>query len=251
MRLMRIITNADDLGYSAEKNEATFGLIRGGLVTSATVLANAPFLAEACAQARAFPRCSFGVHLNFTEFRPLSSSTPPGELLDHECCFNGKMRQLSRLRRYRGFFYEEICAQIDSLKARGIGISHLDSHHHVHTLPVFLPVLRAVRKKYGIQRVRISRNMYSPSKPAGLLLRFKKALFNAALRHWCGFRTTHAFTDLETFAERWPAIAPQYRSVEIMLHPGAPAPVNEAALLRELAKSDVVFQRSLVSYLEL
>ena len=248
---MQIITNADDLGISAEKNGLTFELIAEGLVTSATVLANAPFASEACLRARDFPRCSFGVHWNLTCFKPLSASMPPRELLDHEGCLDHGTRHRTGLHRYRDFIFSELCAQIDFLQARGLGLSHLDSHHHVHTRPVLLPVLHAVRHKYGIMRARISRNLYSISKPASRLLLLKKTLFNAALRRWCRFRTTDGFTDLETFVQRWPDISTKFRRVEIMLHPGAPGSVNEVALLRDLAESDQVFRRGLVSYHEL
>jgi len=39
-----IIVNADDLGGTVAINDAIFGLMEHGLVTSATILANAPGL---------------------------------------------------------------------------------------------------------------------------------------------------------------------------------------------------------------
>ena len=248
---MRIITNADDLGSSLAVNRATFQLMSEGLVTSATVLANGPQIADACSQATRFPRCSFGVHLNLTEFRPLSHSAVPSRLLGDDGCFNGKLRQVPRLDRYRNFIFDEFCAQVDLLKGRGLNVSHLDSHHHVHTIPAVLPVLKAVQKKYGIRRVRISLNVYSLAKPAGRWLLAKKALFNAVLRHWYRTRTTDAFTDIDTFTQRREEVTKKYRVIEIMLHPGGPASELEARMLRALPATDSQFRARLISYAEL
>ncbi len=67
-----IVVNADDLGMSHEVNEATFDLLSKGRISSATMMANAPATREAATQVSKFPRCSFGVHLNLTQFEPLT-----------------------------------------------------------------------------------------------------------------------------------------------------------------------------------
>jgi predicted glycoside hydrolase/deacetylase ChbG (UPF0249 family) len=66
---MLLIVNADDLGASEPINEEIFRLMESGLVTSATLMANAPAFHHAIKQIRHFPNCSFGVHLNLTAFR--------------------------------------------------------------------------------------------------------------------------------------------------------------------------------------
>ena len=65
---MEVIVNADDLGMTPETNKAIFESMEQGSVTSATLLANGPFVEEACDQLSRFPHCSFGAHLNVTEF---------------------------------------------------------------------------------------------------------------------------------------------------------------------------------------
>ena len=74
MRPIRIIVNADDLGFNPAVNSAIFELIAAGRVTSATLLANGPAAEEAMAQAAATRGASFGVHLNATQFRPLTGA---------------------------------------------------------------------------------------------------------------------------------------------------------------------------------
>ena len=102
----------------------------------------------------------------------------------------------------------------------GVEPSHLDAHHHVHTIPQLLPVLAALRRRYKINKVRISRNMYDDSERPGRLLLAKKRLFNAALR-MIGFRTTRIFTDLVTFIKLCAVRPPRLASVELMTHPGS------------------------------
>ncbi len=85
---MRLIINADDLGRSPEANRAIFDLMDQGLVTSATVMANGPYVNEVVPRLVHYPRCSFGVHLNITEFKPLTLNPCLDRLLDQEGNFN-------------------------------------------------------------------------------------------------------------------------------------------------------------------
>jgi predicted glycoside hydrolase/deacetylase ChbG (UPF0249 family) len=50
--------------------------------------------------------------------------------------------------------YREWRAQIEYCIARGLKPAHLDSHHHVHLMRGFIPVLKRLQWRYGIKRVR-------------------------------------------------------------------------------------------------
>ena len=245
---MRVITNADDLGCGPLTDQATFELIAEGLVTSTTVLANGPTAADAPGWAREFPNCSFGVHLNLTDFKPFCASRAPQELLGEGGRFRSNLRLVPRLKRFREFIFYEFCAQIEYLLSQGMKLSHLDSHHHIHTIPVLLPVLKAVQRKYGIRKVRISRNVYLKASPASKILLLKKMIFNAVLRHWFSTRTTEAFTDLPAFCEGTSQFARKYHTIEIELHPGARTCAGESDQLRFLDRKDPEFRASLISY---
>lgn len=73
---IQIIVNADDLGLSAEVNEAIFRAMEAGVITSATMLSNGSAVIPAARILHRFPNCSFGVHLNLTEFRRLGAESP-------------------------------------------------------------------------------------------------------------------------------------------------------------------------------
>jgi predicted glycoside hydrolase/deacetylase ChbG (UPF0249 family) len=128
--------------------------------------------------------------------------------------------------------FEECCAQIDRLADAGVHISHFDSHNHVHTRPHIFPVLKALQKRYRVRRVRLAKNLYGASQPCSLSLRWKKRAYNAALRRVYRTHTTDVFTELVTFAELCRQRTPSYRSVEVMVHPGAAYAAEETDLLR-------------------
>jgi predicted glycoside hydrolase/deacetylase ChbG (UPF0249 family) len=247
---MKIIVNADDLGISESVNEAIFQGMQRGTITSATMLSNGPAVGEAARNLRLFPRCSFGVHLNLTEFGPLNqgSNVALASILDEERCFKGNSIREVRitLPMVRAIF-REWCSQIENLMRLGVDPSHLDAHHHVHTIPHLLPVLAALRRRYKINKARISRNMYEDSERPGQLLLSEKRLFNLALRT-IGFRTTRIFTDLCTFIRLCAVQPPRPASVELMTHPGSSPNSEEARLLAGDWPDRLSYEATLVSY---
>jgi predicted glycoside hydrolase/deacetylase ChbG (UPF0249 family) len=229
---VRIIVNADDLGFSEVVNEAIFRGMDRGVITSATMLANGAEVVAAAKLISRFPKCSFGVHLNLTEFKPLSEGNNAlSAILDEQGSFGGPLiRQVSIGLPLLKAIYTEWSAQIERLISLGVQPSHLDAHHHVHTIPQMLPVLAALRRRFRINKARISRNVYDPSAPASRQLLAEKWLFNSALRV-IGFKTVRIFTDLETFLHVCADHPPSAPTVEIMAHPGSPLSDDETRLL--------------------
>ena len=247
---MRIIVNADDLGISESVNEAIFQGMQRGTVTSATMLANGPAVKAAARNLHQFPQCSFGVHLNLTEFQPLcpESSSDLRSILTQNKCFNGNsIREVPIGLGMRQAIFREWCYQIESLMRLGVEPSHFDAHHHVHTIPQMLPVLRALRKRYKIEKIRISRNMYDKSEHPAQSLLAKKWAYNLALRT-VGFRTTRIFTDLVTFIRQCSAQAPGLASAELMTHPGSQPHGEEAVLLESGWAPKLSYNVALISY---
>jgi len=249
---MRIITNADDLGLNSTVNDAIFELMDEGLVTSATLLANGGRVAEAAKRTSQYPNCSFGAHLNLTELVPVGGGVGLSRLLDAAGRFSGNTRKVGSLLGLRQAVYQEWCAQIDLLLRLGVPVSHIDGHHHIHTLPSLFPVLKAVQRRYRIRKVRISLNVYSSAEARGRkLLPIPKKIFNHCLRSIYRTRTTDAFMSLNAYCENRQQIAARYRSGEIMLHPGVPSSEEETKILRELGQENPDFKNGLISYNQL
>jgi predicted glycoside hydrolase/deacetylase ChbG (UPF0249 family) len=218
---MDVIVNADDLGISSKVNRSIFDLMGQELVTSATLIANAPKVEEAVEGIGRFPNCSFGVHLNITEFSPLTGPQNLEPLLEEDGTFERDLvRRVSVDSRLSDGILAEWCAQIERLVQLGVELSHIDSHQHVHTIPKMFPILKKLQKKYGIRRVRISRNIYGNYEGASASLRAKKGIYNFLLKHYRRTKTTQGFTDLKAFCDVGNSRNLTYKNVEIMVHPG-------------------------------
>jgi predicted glycoside hydrolase/deacetylase ChbG (UPF0249 family) len=147
--------------------------------------------------------------------------------------------------------YRELCAQVERVAALGVSISHLDSHHHVHTRPFLFPVLKEIQRRYQIRRVRLAKNFYSADQPCRIDLVQKKRAYNWALRSVYATHTTDAFTEFLTYYRAETARKRSIRRVELMVHPGARYAAEETAVLEGdwLAVTDPPMR--LVSYAEL
>jgi predicted glycoside hydrolase/deacetylase ChbG (UPF0249 family) len=242
---MRLIINADDLGRTLEVNEAIFALMDLGLVTSATIMANSPFVEEAIANLSRFPQCSFGIHLNVTEFSPLSSHPVLGSLLDQAGNFGlGRFRKAVLHRPLKEAILNEWSTQVRRLQTYGIAISHIDSHHGVHTEPRLFWVLKRLQHKFGIRRVRIRETF--ASSPGQLFLRAR--CWNIALRLVYRTQTTSGFTDFSTFLQAAPSHADQYATLEVMVHPGHPRFISETSSLLSSWREHLPFPVELISF---
>ncbi len=68
-----MIVNADDFGLTSGVNRAIVEGNRSGIVTSATIMANAPAYAEAGALAKATPTLHTGCHVVLIDGQPITS----------------------------------------------------------------------------------------------------------------------------------------------------------------------------------
>jgi predicted glycoside hydrolase/deacetylase ChbG (UPF0249 family) len=156
-----IVINADDLGISPAVNQAIVACLEHGLTTSATIMANMPGFADACAAIHDHGLADrIGIHLNLTEGPPL---TDPIRSCPRLCRPSGELSianpPLWRLGHEEATAIEtELAAQIDVVLEFGITPSHFDSHHHVHTQwPISTIVMRLARR-YGVTAIRLTRN---------------------------------------------------------------------------------------------
>ncbi len=169
--MKRLIINADDLGADAARNEGIFEAMRAGVVTSATVLPNGPALEHALEKIRSggYEQASFGVHLNFTEGKPLADGlsclTGPdgnfrGKASAHRLLMNTGDVSL------RNEIARETNLQIERLLDAAIGITHIDGHQHVHVFPSALRTVAEIATRHGIRRMRIPDETIDPGHDA-------------------------------------------------------------------------------------
>jgi hopanoid biosynthesis associated protein HpnK len=155
----RLIVNADDFGLTAGVNRAILELHRAGLLTSTTLMARAAATAEAVSLARATPTLGVGCHVVLVDGEPVLPAREIPTLIDSR---TGRLQPtlgafLQRLLTGRIGSAEieaEAGAQIALLQAKGVALTHIDTHKHVHMFPAVLrPVLRAAAS-HGIRSIR-------------------------------------------------------------------------------------------------
>jgi len=163
---VRIILNADDFGYDDDTVSATIETFEAGALTSATIMPTMPATARAIEYARSNPQFSFGVHLTFctdTVEHPLSNPADIPDLVRPDGKFTES--QSLRLRCLRGKvsvdqIEKEMEAQIRFLLDRGVPLSHVDSHGHLHKFKPFVEAMKRVLPRFGLRRVRTAQDVF-------------------------------------------------------------------------------------------
>jgi len=248
---MRIIVNADDLGMSVTVNEAIFDGMRRGVITSATVLANGPAVKAAAQNLHRFPECSFGVHLNIVEYKPLGTDPGLSPLLDGE----GKLKPIpSGFRFTMGMLraiHEEFNLQIGRLLSIGVPISHLDSHMHLHLRPALFPVIKALQRTYKIRGVRTKYNLIAAGEPVPWRRVVKTAVYNWAMRHTCHSITADTGSDLSAFVSAQWEPRQRFRTVELLAHPGNPYYPRDTELLLSPWEQGLPFRVHFINFYQL
>ncbi|HWC75375.1 MAG TPA: ChbG/HpnK family deacetylase [Gemmatimonadales bacterium] len=177
----RLIINADDLGLSPAVNRGILEAHAAGTVTSASLLANAPGLSDAVARLRDVPTLQVGLHLNLTAGSPVAPAEDVASLCDRRTQrFHSLRRQVARAltgRILAQHVAAECTAQLERVRQLGVSVRHIDSHHHVHALPIVWNSVLEVARRAGVHAVRLPRE----SSPRGSM-RLGRALLALSLR---------------------------------------------------------------------
>jgi predicted glycoside hydrolase/deacetylase ChbG (UPF0249 family) len=160
-----VIINADDFGLTRGVNRAVMELHSKGALSSATIMARAEATEEAIEENLKTPSLRLGCHVVLVDGEPLSSPHDIAALADEKTGrFHRTLATFLRLaltgRVPPAEIQAETAAQIALLQGRGLRLTHIDTHKHVHMFPAILrPLLRAARAA-GITTVR---NPFEPA----------------------------------------------------------------------------------------
>lgn len=158
---MKLWVNADDFGFSKSCSDAIFECFEKGYITTTTACANGEFIDYAIGLIKNTPYVDkIGLHINLTEGKPLTENIKCNNKI---CDKNGNFilfpKPYSRLsKKEKEDIYNEMQAQVDVLKAKGIKINHLDSHHHIHNSFRILPIVIELAINNNIKHIRLLRN---------------------------------------------------------------------------------------------
>lgn len=124
---MKLIINADDLGFSKGINYGIYDAYKNGIVRSTTIMMNVPFTGHALELFKN-EKIGIGVHLNVTFGKALVDTHKI--LADGDGYFRRELPEVDQ-----GLLEEmerEFEAQIHRAYEMGVDVTHLDSHHHIH-----------------------------------------------------------------------------------------------------------------------
>ncbi len=141
-----LIVNADDFGYSEAVNYGIISAFEKGIVRSTTMMANMPAAEHGVTLLKQHPGLGCGIHLTLSCYRPVLNTHRT--IVDENGDFYRRITSEVAASFDLEEVYEEFCAQIEKAKSLGVDISHLDSHHHIHTMVELKPVFEKLLKKY-------------------------------------------------------------------------------------------------------
>lgn len=256
--MVRLIINADDLGYAKVNNDAIFSLMEMGKITSATLMTNADGFDDAVERLKNFPQCSFGLHLDLVEFDYISNDK---ELIrqglideNHHVVSNVRRRFIIPNRAFLDAIFREWSLQMEKALDAKVPISHIDSHKHSHTVRYFDDILIKLSQKYNIKKVR-NKNQnfrYMSDRP------FVRMLWRDLKRRaWCNKISKYCITP-DHFDEAISGIKhlenhliEEDISIEWMCHPGAKSFPHDFNLLADNWEKKLKTPVKLISFNEL
>lgn len=139
MAACRLIVHADDFGLSERVNEGIIQAHCDGVLTSASLIASGAAFEHAVSLLRSTPGLDFGVHLTLVGENPISKRDVIPTLLGGDGCFHSHSGAFMK-RYFAGAIAldeirRELDAQIGKVIARGVTVTHLDGHQHLHMVP--------------------------------------------------------------------------------------------------------------------
>jgi len=212
-----LIINADDFGASPAKNAAISRCFALGIINSTSMMTNMGAFREAIQLSRENQfQDKIGLHANLTEGKPFTDMSKT-KLVNSEGFFMSEMSD-------KKFVYlsgeekkkvrAEIEAQLNELYLNDITPTHINSHHHVHTLPWLAPVFLDVARKFNL-KIRIAQTW---NKNNNILVPLYRNILNAVYkRNKLNF--TDRFETLDSYREAIAKTGKVQELTEIMVHP--------------------------------
>ena len=174
--MKRLIVNADDFGTDEPRSRGILAGVRGGIVTSASVIANLAWTQErrASLQSLTAAGAGIGVHLNLTHGTPRCDGAT--SLIRADGSFYPKPSAWRRALR-GGYDPEEagreFSAQIQALCEAGCTPDHIDGNNHVHVFPGLARAAAQAAARFGIRAIRLPREplIWSVRQPGRAVLK--------------------------------------------------------------------------------
>lgn len=158
-----LIIHADDLGAAHSKNIATFKAMEEGVVTSASIMMNTPWVVEVINYSNEHPEADLGIHITLTaewetyKWGPVLGRDQVPSLVTEQGYFHSSVPEFAAAATLEEI-EAEVRAQIEYAKKVGIEFSHLDGHMgSMLATDEIAELYIALGKEYGVP-VRLHRH---------------------------------------------------------------------------------------------
>jgi predicted glycoside hydrolase/deacetylase ChbG (UPF0249 family) len=137
--MRKVVINGDDFGLSPVNNAGIINAYEHGVLSAASLMVGGDAAAEAVDYAREHPFLAVGLHINFSDTRPVlppeqvpllvqsNGYFPPDDAAHHAALRSAAGRQQMRA---------EIAAQFARFAATKLPCDHVNTHRHVHLNPL-------------------------------------------------------------------------------------------------------------------
>lgn len=149
-KIKRLIINADDFGYSHAVNLGIAESHINGVLTSTTLMANMMGTNHAIELAKEMPNLAIGVHLTLTCGKSILGDKVKSLIKEDGYFHNLSGYEKGIININKNELYNEWKAQIDRLCLAGINLSHIDSHHHIHSFEETIDVVKRLSEEYNL-----------------------------------------------------------------------------------------------------
>jgi predicted glycoside hydrolase/deacetylase ChbG (UPF0249 family) len=238
----QLIVTADDFGLSDETNRGIVDAHLHGIVTSTSILMNAPKTKEAVALAKTLPSLEVGIHLGFVEGYSLvnkaSTITDPISYFPGHQCLHRHWRPFIKSYLLKKLNLQELKQELEAqceafMKAfpEKSFIPFANGTQHLHLLPQIAPMVVELCRRYKIRFLRapsgqglFRRLPYGPVMGfLGARLRRQKPVFLGFSDEFLGFDASgkvdkeylkHTLQQIR----KTPSTSP--KTFELMTHPG-------------------------------
>ncbi len=148
--IKRLIINGDDFGYSHAVNLGIAESHVRGVLTSTTLMANMAGTDHAVKLSKEMPNLDIGIHLTLTCGKPILEKSV-NSLVKEDGYFYGLGDfEKGMVNIDEDELYSEWKAQIDRLYSLGVKLSHMDSHHHIHTFEKPAKIAKVLSGEYNL-----------------------------------------------------------------------------------------------------
>nr|WP_207744811.1 carbohydrate deacetylase [Clostridium butyricum] len=145
-----MIINADDFGYSKAVNLGIMESHINGVLTSTTLMANMPGVDHAVSLLKDMPNLCVGAHLTLTCGKPMLGEKVSTLIKENGYFFKLEDMENKVVQMDTSEIYEEWKTQIRYLLKKGVNLSHIDSHHHVHTFKEHEEMIKVLSEEFNL-----------------------------------------------------------------------------------------------------